>query len=823
MADKLLQVKTDKPGSSTVTLIDAEPSTTGYRLMDLDLGNANFEKVFSGMRGTQGAALVGENAQNRVSTWTLEVVGTSMDDFMAKASVLYQLDEELRAFGGTVTWRAQGSTYKMTLKVLDSGVNPKGQDWLWEHRFRSRFDFAVVTRPYMDGESMDIYEDFAADPANLVTNPNFEIDTSGWATTGTFWLNAGATISNDNTPLFGFRALRIITPGAATQEGAQTSLQVTAGVTYSVSLYMKATTTHTVTVGMGGAIFQNGGAQMSCALTTSWQRFTLTFTPNTSGSADLAIFTPSAQARTWWVDGVRVEVARTANPFVDDLADFTFDAGDLVGVASGALVPFNGNLTVEKRLIHTSRGYLYGDVQASIFFAAGTTITGFKAGVILKRTDAANYLEIYVDDNGTNSRLRLDKVVAGVRTNLSTTNLGARITTGSSNYVRGRIEGNVVFLDYSPGVLTLINTPTTTANVTLAGGDATQFGAAAVGSVGFSWIPQSSNATLDNFLVEAFVRRFATTPTKIQFSGPIPGDAPALSKIVVGTAAAGPQVPFALLSWTRSTGATSNVPFGVIEAESTPNLVGWASAADANYRGGNGLKATVAGAANLDAAFSGIDLRALEPDDYRDDEVEIELWGRFELASTLVNPTVIVRGSWGVRNTYTAEYGTAGKPLVLPSSGTQFRFVRLGTLTMPVATGGALVAGTIGVNATTTGGSGQFGFDYLVITRANRRVLSPTAKAYDSNYPPFLFTGGLKVIRPDLSGRLLALSAPDVELWDSGLGGSLIELPPGLIDLTVKLSSLVPDDPTANSTTETLSHAATIQLRDVRPRWRLGR
>ena len=66
MAGVLLQVLTDKPGASLVTLLDAEPSTTGYTLRgNVDLGNATWNKVYSGQRGTQGATLAGAEPQAR--------------------------------------------------------------------------------------------------------------------------------------------------------------------------------------------------------------------------------------------------------------------------------------------------------------------------------------------------------------------------------------------------------------------------------------------------------------------------------------------------------------------------------------------------------------------------------------------------------------------------------------------------------------------------------------------------------------------------------------------------------------------------------------
>lgn len=47
---------------------------------------------------------------------------------------------------------------------------------------------------------------------------------------------------------------------------------------------------------------------------------------------------------------------------------------------------------------------------------------------------------------------------------------------------------------------------------------------------------------------------------------------------------------------------------------------------------------------------------------------------------------------------------------------------------------------------------------------------------------------------------------------DHGLGGQLLELPPGETDLLVKLSSLVPDDPTLNAFSEQTQHEASVKV-----------
>jgi hypothetical protein len=96
---------------------------------------------------------------------------------------------------------------------------------------------------------------------------------------------------------------------------------------------------------------------------------------------------------------------------------------------------------------------------------------------------------------------------------------------------------------------------------------------------------------------------------------------------------------------------------------------------------------------------------------------------------------------------------------------------------------------------------------------AQTRALGPTAKPLDSTYPRFMpsgVAGVTKVVRADLSG---GIAVGDYRPHpDHGLGGSLIEPPPGLLTMTIKASDLVPDDPTASAASETLTHSGAVHL-----------
>jgi hypothetical protein len=241
-------------------------------------------------------------------------------------------------------------------------------------------------------------------------------------------------------------------------------------------------------------------------------------------------------------------------------------------------------------------------------------------------------------------------------------------------------------------------------------------------------------------------------------------------------------------------------PLGIIETENGDP----GPAANANYRSGFAADTT---------PIIIIDPGLLTPDDYAPDSIAIEVWGRVEYAGA---PTALltaqpISATAGLPVTYTEEFGNVGKVLVAPSSGTVRRLVRLGTLRLSTTTRYALVL------TMTTGAS-----DYLVMMPSNQRVLSPSGKVNDGSFPAFAAATGeiTRLIRSDLSGRYREPGNPD---WPApGLGGSLIEMPIGYTDAVVKLSSLVPDDPTSDTTTEQLAHSATVHFSKT-PRWRLGR
>lgn len=307
-----------------------------------------------------------------------------------------------------------------------------------------------------------------------------------------------------------------------------------------------------------------------------------------------------------------------------------------------------------------------------------------------------------------------------------------------------------------------------------------------------------------------------TLPAVVQLGTAVPGSAPAIGDVTLRTGTGSGSAPvWALIAWTSRPSAplaSSSVPFGVIEAESGTLTTFAGTGVDATFRGSAGITVTAAGAGTASALYA-LDPSTLNVDDFTLSDVDIEVWARVKLASTLVSPklTLSLQPFAGTNfgfEQFSAEWGSAGKLLVVPSSGTQFRATRLGTLSMPVDKVTPLKWNMKVAASWAAGSTGQFAIDYLVLVPARSRALSPSSKPLDATFPKFIASNAdtQKRIRGnDLSGAVA--SAAGNLGRDSGLGGSPIELPPGNVDVLVWLSSTVPDDPTVDAQTQQLSHA----------------
>ncbi len=222
--------------------------------------------------------------------------------------------------------------------------------------------------------------------------------------------------------------------------------------------------------------------------------------------------------------------------------DYAYDSGADNYNAGGA------NQSTEKRGIYiTTNGNTGPDLIGRVIdggqymkFTPGASLTGYKAGAVFKRRfyDATTYGEGYVYDDGANSYLCLDKVVAGVRTTMLPSGtvtggngaagsmtrvqfdaspppessgygvlLETRLTSSTPHWQRVIIQNDTIYAEhFTVAPTTQFVRPTTGGGgdtgayvtVTVTSTDQTNFGHYASGYWGFSHIPISTGALIDD-------------------------------------------------------------------------------------------------------------------------------------------------------------------------------------------------------------------------------------------------------------------------------------------------------------------------------------
>lgn len=326
---------------------------------------------------------------------------------------------------------------------------------------------------------------------------------------------------------------------------------------------------------------------------------------------------------------------------------------------------------------------------------------------------------------------------------------------------------------------------------------------------------------------------FNSAPMHFPLPSDVGGDAPAEASVSVYKPNTTDGPAFALIGWAENPGTAGDgtrPPLGIFQAATATNLSGWAvSATDAaNLWSGTALQITTSGAGSSRADLR-VDPTLMDPDEFAAETVDIEIWARVIVSSTLVSPK-LTASIWpadgtGFQARYTAEWGTAGKQLVVPSSGTAYRLTRLGTITMPTGPSGWQWFVRLD-GQWAAGSSGRFGVDYVVMVPARSRAVSPSSEPLDAAYPRFLPAGSAvltKTVRPDLSATLAHGPIGYEGPADTGLGGGALELPVGPVLMVMVLSNVVPDDPTVDTQSMWKSFDGTQVRVVVTPRYWLAR
>jgi len=307
-------------------------------------------------------------------------------------------------------------------------------------------------------------------------------------------------------------------------------------------------------------------------------------------------------------------------------------------------------------------------------------------------------------------------------------------------------------------------------------------------------------------------------PNATGYSVGVPGTAPALLDLSVAQTATAPGIDFFMVGWTQkpATPTTSTyAPFGAIEVSTGSAAPTGVTATNFTHTTSpNRVRVTSPAAAPTTYTLDiDVDPSTLIRDDFTRSEIQLEVWARIYV-NTAHRATVVTSlepsaaNAVGSTSRYTAEFGSSGKLLATPASGSGWYFYRLGTLPAVVDTNNKAIYKLRLATTFAAAVASEFAIDYVAVVPAKQRALTPTGRALDSSYPRFINSTGTttKTVRNDLSGWLGTTPFPD-----SGLGGQVLEIPPGNVDMFIKPTLGVPDvATTADDLSQTLTITGTI-------------
>jgi hypothetical protein len=292
---------------------------------------------------------------------------------------------------------------------------------------------------------------------NLIANPSAETNATGWAiTTG----SGTAPASTTAQALYGNAALSINTSATSTA-GAKydTASLLSATTTYSLSFWAKIAA-GSFTVQAGRSDTDVFGGETTCTLSsttvsTSWTRFTCSFTTGGSITTGGYIFIRQSDStsRTWFVDGVQLEVAATATNYREGSLQFN-------GTITSPTVFQNQADSTAAFQVQNSAGNTYLLVNTS---GASVSVgdTGIASTVQVGNTTGAVTQTINIGNNSTGSstnNINIGSSIAGTTAITGPTTVTNRTSGSSDTFVASNSTstGNIaVFKDNSTAVATI--------------------------------------------------------------------------------------------------------------------------------------------------------------------------------------------------------------------------------------------------------------------------------------------------------------------------------------------------------------------------------
>jgi hypothetical protein len=844
-------------GGEEFVLVDGPPYRP-WTLVSQDWGNPVWEHEFSGPRGTQGARPAQGRLGNRTVRLALRLYGTSATDRDTRLSELAVVMGQLRRHGGYITRRAHGQTYRQHLEVLTTpGEQLPEWDRATDLRWTSAPILEFVCAPYAEGDPMAWTQPFTTEAdlatVEVVDGPG-ELSIATHTTNGDH-LDVGSSsqvILLDNLRGYEYGDVRI----DALMQGDQSSSDQRAGV---VLRYVDADNWLAV---LGGNTGSNGYFQIVACVAGSESVLATDNIDLNPGSGPDTTFAFLGWV-SGWIEGntvtgsYRIRAGYEPSPYNEyGVSNATVTATLTTAQAAVLGAGVTSKVGVLFDLVHGLGGFAGGlyELRVQPYFYGGAGRPTLANMPLLGPIpgDAPALTEVAVTTPAANTQPARFALIGWAQRassrnrcwngsgNVNTDGWSASAVTGVTAAATSVSGAGTI--KSGRGGLALVSTTTDTSGVSFRMYDRFRKGITYRAScyvyqagnielclgrsgdlavstpttfTGNEWIPVEVEWTPTADYTDAYVA------VRVNGTG---GEQPAFDEVmVVDTSIGEPTIA------SQQQGRGSHPVLGVIAAQGHEQETGTTDTTVATALIGTAEVASVSGAGSLALSYI-IDPALTAADDYTQDELELEVWARINLDDDLVG----LRGAvWvnPVEAAYNADtlgarraahlWGTTGRPITRPSTTDCWRLVRLGVVPVRVERDYPEPVRLTVSFTWATGSTDSLQVDYLVVCPYRSRCLSPTAVSYDDGgYPEFISTHAdevTKVVRPDLSAVVQAPPAR-TRYPDHGLGGSLLELPPGDVDLLVVLSDLVPDDPDTNDDTALASLSAAIAVSPT-PRW----
>jgi hypothetical protein len=825
------------PLGGTEYILIAEDHSTPFVLQAQDWGNAAWEHTYAGSRGTQGARPAQGTLPNRTVRLQLRLYGQSTDDMAAKQAEVEAVMDALRRRGGWITRRAHGQTHRQHMEVLTTaGLNAGEWTTLTDTRYLLSPILEFVCAPYALGEPMAWTETAATLLPRLVaevgsltnvsvsgevlritsTDVHLLLDQRGGYEFGDVQMSAriypGSTSAGD-------RRWGLILRYIDDDNWLAVTLEQVSGTGYA-----------RIRSCIGGAQTVLGGATLTSSLTVhavegGWlvgrldaERVQVQFLAGANPPAspwvtsEGATVTLTGTELTTWGPGTEGRVGVYADPQdANGVGGWhTVRCQPLVTIGTGAsplhkqafplrmnipgTAPALAEVAVTRDNASTGGAPTFGLIgwasrrggwnRCGMGDFGGSLGTGLTTGWVVSAVTGI-----------TAAATSLTAAAAGERATLVLT------TTTSSGAAYALADEFRVGRTYRARCEVLLSAGSPVVRLALGrNGDLATSGAITATS---AW----QEVTVD-WTPAADAYGGADFPHVAIRSNSTAGGTVSVRRVRVYELDDPPTLA------TQTEGRHGRPPLGVVPYGGGGWLVESSSGGTLGYTT-SGVSALLPASANM-TAISGagslavsclIDPALAGPDDYAAGSIDVDVWLRAAIASTVVSPRAAVwamhpRGSvssdaLGMRR-MVASWGAAGKPL---AANTHYRLSRVGPVSVDIDPGDPAPWRLVATLSWAAGSSGTVNLNGLILVPARARALTPTGLTLSAGgYPAFIGAAGgdgrtiTKRVRSDLSGAVVAPPSRGA-YGDSGLGGSLIELPTGAVDLLVITGDQVPDDP----------------------------